>query len=170
MVPPPVSPLRPSFTFPFASLPSLSNLSPLSPSAAVLPSQPALPLQTDVTGGGPLALVVTFLVTSLFYAFTLHLAATFFIGDVPSQRAATAAPVPALVSILLQRYGRSDAAIGVDPSLLVGLVVLATLVADLLAVSFVYRLKLRSAISLVLLHFGFAALLGVALGNLLGVL
>jgi hypothetical protein len=37
-------------------------------------------------------------------------------------------------------------------------------------VSFVYRLKLRSAIPLVLLHFGFAALLGVALGNLLGVL
>ncbi|MFC7176508.1 DUF7473 family protein [Halosegnis marinus] len=37
---------------------------------------------------------------------TLHLAATFFIGDVPSQRAAYAAPVPAAVSILLQQYGR----------------------------------------------------------------
>ena len=128
------------------------------------------PLQTDVTGGGLLALVVTFLLTTLFYAVTLHLAATFFIGDVPSQRAATAAPVPALVSILLQRYGQSDVAVGVDPSLLVGLVVFATLAADLLAVSFFYRLKLRSAVPLVLLHFGFAALLGVALGNLLGVL
>ena len=101
--------------------------------------------------------------TSLFYAFTLHLAATFFIGDVPSQRAAYVGPVPAAVSILLQQYG-------LDSSLLVGVAILATLVADLLAVSFVYRLKLRSAVPLVLLHFGFAALLGVALGNLLGVL
>jgi hypothetical protein len=157
MVPPSALPLRP---------PLAHSLPPFVPTS----SPPILPFQTDVTGGGLLALVVTFLLTSLFYAVTLHLAATFFIGDVPSQRAATAAPVPALVSLLLQRYGQSDAAVGVDPSLLVGLVVLATLVADLLAVSFVYRLKLRSAIPLVLLHFGFAALLGVALGNLLGVL
>jgi hypothetical protein len=127
-------------------------------------------LQTDLTGGGLLALVVTFLLATVFYAITLHLAATFFIGDVPSQRAATAAPVPALVSILLQQYGRSDAAVGIDPSLLVGLVVAATLVADLLAVSFVYRLKFRSAAPLVALHFGFAAVLGIAVGNLLGVL
>jgi hypothetical protein len=128
------------------------------------------PLQTDLTGGGLLALVVTFLLTTLFYAVTLHLAATFFIGDVPSQRAATAAPVPALVSILLQQYGRSGAAVGIDPSLLVGLVIVATLVADLLAVSFVYRLKFRSAAPLVLLHFAFAAVLGIALANVLGVL
>ena len=169
MVPPSALPL------PFAPLHAspLSSFSPLlSPVPFLHPSSsaPPFPLQIDVTGGGLLALAVTFLLTSLFYAVTLHLAATFFIGDVPSQRAATAAPVPALVSILLQQYGQSDAAVGFDPSLLVGLVVLATLVADLLAVSFVYRLKLRSAIPLVLLHFGFAALLGVALGNLLGVL
>ncbi|WP_255198294.1 DUF7473 family protein [Halorarius litoreus] len=119
--------------------------------------------QVDITGGGPLALVVTFLVTTLFYAVTLHLAATFFIGDVPSQRAAYAAPVPAAVSILLQQYG-------LQSSLLVGVAILATLVSDLLAVSFVYRLKFKSAIPLVLLHFAFAAVLGIALGNLLGVL
>lgn len=130
-------------------------------SPSLLPSP--LPLQADVTGGGLLALVVTFLLTSLFYAFTLHLAATFFIGDVPSQRAAYVGPVLAAVSMLLQQYG-------LNSSLLVGVAILATLAADLLAVSFVYRLKLRSAIPLVLLHFGFAALLGVALGNLLGVL
>jgi hypothetical protein len=129
----------------------------------------AFPLQTDATGGGLLALVVTFLLTALFYAVTLHLAATFFIGDVPSQRAAYAAVPPAIVSILLQQYGRTDAAAGLDPSLLVGLVIVATLVADLLAVSFVYRLKFRSAAPLVLLHFGIAAILGVAIGNILGV-
>jgi hypothetical protein len=119
--------------------------------------------QVDITGGGPLALVVTFLVTTLFYAVTLHLAATFFIGDVPSQRAAYAAPVPAAVSILLQQYG-------LQSSLLVGVAILATLISDLLAVSFVYRLKFKSAIPLVLLHFAFAAVLGIALANILGVL
>ncbi|MFC7228405.1 hypothetical protein N0B31_13405 [Salinirubellus salinus] len=129
-----------------------------------------VPLQTDVTGGGLLALVVTFLLTTLFYAVTLHLAATFFIGDVPSQRAVYAAVPPAIVSILLQQYGQTDAGIGLDPSLLVGLVVVATLLADLIAISFVYRLKFRSAAPLVLLHFGIAAVLGIAIGNILGVL
>ena len=161
MVPPSALPFR---------APLAHSLSPTFPPLARAPFSLIPPLQIDITGGGLLALVVTFLITTLFYAVTLHLAATFFIGDVPSQRAATAAPVPALVSLLLQQYGQSDAAVGVDPSLLVGLVVAATLVADLLAVSFVYRLKLRSAVPLVALHFGFAAVLGVALGNLLGVL
>jgi hypothetical protein len=128
-----------------------------------------VPLQS-ITGGGLFALVVTFLLTTLFYAVTLHLAATFFIGDVPSQRAAYAAPVPAAVSILLQQYGQSGGLLGLDASVLVGIAVAATLVADLLAVSFVYRLKLRSAVPVVLLHFAFAAVLGIALGNLLGVL
>ena len=132
-------------------------------------SSPAVPLQS-VTGGGPLALLVTFLVTALFYAVTLHLAATFFIGDVPSQRATYAAPVPAAVSILLQQYGRGGAPVDVAPSLLVGVALLVTLAADLLAVSLAYRLKLRSAAPVVLLHFAFAAVLGIALGNLLGVL
>ena len=135
----------------------------------MLQSASTLALQTDVTGGGLLALVVTFLLTTLFYAVTLHLAATFFIGEVPSQNAAYAAVPPAVVSILLQQYGRTDAAAGIDPSLLVGLVIVATLLADLIAISFVYRLKFRSAAPLVLLHFGIAAILGVAIGNILGV-
>jgi hypothetical protein len=153
-----VTPSAPPLGLPPPSPVSFSPLS-LSPRAPA----PLLPLQADATGVGPLALIVTFLLTSLFYAVTLHLAATFFIGDVPSQRAAYVGPVPAAVSILLQQYG-------LNSSLLVGVAVLATLVADLLAVSFVYRLTLRSAVPLVLLHFGFAALLGVALANLLGVL
>lgn len=134
---------------------------PLAPLQAPVATPPT-PLQS-VTGGGPLALVVTFLLASLFYAFTLHLAATFFIGEVPSQKAAYVGPVPAAVSILLQQYGLSS-------SLLVGVVIVATLVAELLAVSAVYRLKFRSAAPLVVLHFGFAAVMGVALANVLGVL
>lgn len=126
-----------------------------------------VPLQTDVTGGGLLAIVVTFLVVALFYAVTLHLAATFFIGDVPSQRAAAAAPVPALVSLLLQQYGRTGVG-PLSPSLGAGIAIVATLVADAIAISYVYRLQWSSTIPLTLLHFGFAALLGVALNNLFG--
>ena len=115
---------------------------------------------------GLVPLLVTFLVAWAFYAVTLHLAATFFIGDVPSQRAASAAPAPALVSLLLQRYGQTAGI--VSPSLGVLVTVVATLVADAIAISFVYRLKWGSTLPLVLLHFAFAAVLGVALNNLFG--
>lgn len=121
------------------------------------------PLQVDPTGGGPLAVVVTFLVVAAFYAATLHLAASFFIGDVPTQRAATVGPILAAVSLLLGRYG-------LDRPPLVLVVVAVTLGTDLLAVSAVYRLSLRSAVPVVLLHFAFAVLLGFASANLLGVI
>ncbi len=126
-----------------------------------------VPLQADPTGGGLLALVVTFLLTAAFYAVTLHLAATFFVGDVPTQLAVKAAVGPAAVSLLLQRYGR-EAVAGVSPDLGVALVVAATLVADAIAISAVYRLSWRPTTALTLLHFAFAAVLGVALSNLFG--
>jgi hypothetical protein len=122
----------------------------------------------DITGGGLLALFVTFLLATLFYAITLHLAATFFIGDVPSQRAATVAPVPAIVSLLLQQYGLGGDI--VSPGVGVLVTIGATLLADAIAISFVYRLKWSSAIPLTLLHFTFAAVLGVSLGNIFGIL
>jgi len=114
-------------------------------------------LQADVTGGGPLALVVTFLVAALFYAVTLHLAALFVLGDVPSQRAAYVAPVPAVVSLVLQRYGP-------------GVVLPITFLGDLLAIRLVYRLRLRSALLLAVFHLAFAVILGLALANLFGVI
>lgn len=127
----------------------------------------SLPL-ASITGGGLFAVFVTFLLATVFYAVTLHLAATFFIGDVPSQRAAYVAPVPGLTSVLLQQYGVADGV--VSPGLGVAIVLGVTLVADAIAISFVYRLKWSSAVPLTLLHFAFAAVLGVALGNILGVL
>jgi hypothetical protein len=121
----------------------------------------------DPTGGGPLAVVVTFLVAWLFYAVTLHLAATFFIGDVPSQRAAYAGVAPAVVSILLGRWGLE--AVGfISADLGVAVVVLATLVADAIAISSVYRISWTPTTALTLLHFAFAAVLGVALNNIFG--
>ena len=109
----------------------------------------------DVTGRGPLAVVVTLLVATLFYAVTLHLAATFFLGDEPSQRAATVAPVPAVVSLLLQQWGPA-------------VVIPVTLLGDGIAIAYVYRLGWRPATALTLLHFAFAAITGLALGNIFG--
>ena len=118
----------------------------------------------SLTGGGVLAVIVTLLLTWLFYAVTLHLAATFFIGDTPTQLAAKAALVPAIVSMLLQRWGVSAGL--VSPSLGVLVVVVATLVADGIAISLSYRLSTSSTAPLVALHLAFAAVLGFALNNI----
>lgn len=111
-------------------------------------------VQPDVTGGGPLAVVVTFLVAWLFYGVTLHLAATFFVGDVPSQRAAYVGAALAVVALLLQRWGPA-------------VVIPVSLACDVVAVSLVYRMRLRTAAVLTLLHFAFAAALGLALFNII---
>ncbi|MBO4247764.1 hypothetical protein IL252_08045 [Halomicrobium sp. IBSBa] len=117
-------------------------------------------LQTGIAGGGLVAIAVTLLVTWLFYGVTLHLAAVFFIGEVPSQRAAYAAIAPAVVSLLLQQY--------TGAGLLVLVTIAATLATDLFSISYVYRLKWRSAMPLVALHFAFAGVLGFAFNNIFG--
>jgi hypothetical protein len=126
-----------------------------------------LALQTDPTGRGPLAVVVTFLLAWLFYAVTLHLAATFFIGEVPSQHAAKVGAVPAVVSILLGRYGVEG--IGPLPAGLTFLLALAvTLVADAIAISAVYRISWRPTAVLTALHFAFSVALVIPLNNIFG--
>lgn len=123
--------------------------------------------QVDVTGGGLFAVVVTLLLAWLFYAVTLHLAAVFFVGDVESQRAAKASLAPVVVSVLLQQYGLAGNAL-VSPGVDLALAVLATLVADAIAISYAYRLSWPPTTALTLLHFAFATVLGVALNNLFG--
>ncbi|WP_324665952.1 DUF7473 family protein [Haloarcula sediminis] len=122
----------------------------------------------SLTGGGVLAVIVTLLLTWLFYAVTLHLAATFFIGETPTQLAAKAALVPAVVSMLLQQWGVSSGL--VSPSLGVLVVVVATIVADGIAISLSYRLSTSSTAPLVALHLAFAAVLGFALNNIFGLI
>lgn len=122
----------------------------------------------SLTGGGVLAVIVTLLLTWLFYAVTLHLAATFFIGDTPTQLAAKAAIVPAIVSMLLQQWGVASGL--VSPSLGVLVVVVATVVADGIAISLSYRLSTSSTAPLVALHLAFAAVFGFALNNIFGLL
>ncbi|MEF8855647.1 MAG: hypothetical protein V5A24_09175 [Haloarculaceae archaeon] len=116
----------------------------------------ALQTSVEIFGSGPVALVVTFLLATVFYAVTLHLAAVFFIGDVPTQPAVIAAPVPALTSILLQQWGAA-------------VVIPVTLLGDFVAIRFAYDLEMRAATALTLLHFAFATVIGVALANVLGV-
>lgn len=115
-------------------------------------------LQTSVglTGGGVFALVVTFLVAVLFYAVTLHLAATFFLGDVPTQYAARAAAVPAVVSFVLQQWGPV-------------VTIAVTLCADCLAVRWSYDLDWETAVVLALLHFAFSVALFLPLNNIFGI-
>jgi hypothetical protein len=131
-------------------------------------AQSAVVLQS-LTGRSLLAAAVTFLLLSVFYAVTLHLAATFFIGDVKSQQAAYVGPVPAAVSILLGQYGLEAVAF-VSRELGVLIVLVMTLIADALAISRSYKLAPVPTAALTLLHLAFTAVLGVALGNLLGFL
>ncbi|MFW5956204.1 MAG: DUF7473 family protein [Halorhabdus sp.] len=123
--------------------------------------------QTGPIGGTIAALVAVFVAVSIFYAVTLHLAATFFLGAVPSQRAATVGPVPAAVSMLLGRWGLESVGF-VSRGLGVLIVVAMTLAADAIAIWKVYGLDRRSTVVLTLLHFAFATALGIALANLLG--
>lgn len=123
--------------------------------------------QVDVTGGGLLAVVVTLLLAWLFYAVTLHLAAVFFIGDVPSQRAAKASTAPTVVSLLLQQYGLAGTTL-VAPGVDLFVAIVATLVADAFAISYSYRLSWPPTIALTLLHLAFATVLGFALNNIFG--
>jgi hypothetical protein len=120
------------------------------------PGRGLLQTGVDLTGGGPVALVATVLLATVFYAVTLHLAAVFFIGDVPTQPAVMAAPVPAVTSILLQQYGPE-------------VVIPVTVLGDFIAVRYVYGLDGRGATALTLLHFAFATIMGVAIANVLGV-
>jgi hypothetical protein len=114
-----------------------------------------LQASVDLTGGGLLALVVTFLLAVVFYAVTLHLAATFFIGDAPTQQAARAAAVPAVVSFVLQGWGPA-------------VTIAVTLAGDCLAVRWSYDLEWQPAVVLTLLHFAFFVALFLPLNNIFG--
>ncbi|WEL20434.1 hypothetical protein [Halorhabdus sp. BNX81] len=146
------------------------TLSPSFSLAAI--DAPAVSLAPIPLQGGPFSstlvlLVATFVGAWVFYAVTLHLAATFFIGEVRSQRAAYAGAVPAVVSLLLQRYGVASVGF-VSPELGVGIVVVATVLADAVAISTVYDLPRPATAALTLLHVAFATVLGIALANLFG--
>jgi hypothetical protein len=111
-----------------------------------------LPLQVDIVGGGPLALVVAFAVSTLFSAVTLHLATLWVLGDEPHQRALKVAPVPVVVAMLFGQYS--------------GLVmVVLSFGAAFLAVRYVYGLTNRGAALVTLFYFAISAIFAFAFGN-----
>ena len=111
----------------------------------------------DPSPGTPLAFLVTFLVLSVLYAVTAHLAARNVLGDVPVKRAALVGPVPAAIVLLLQQYHL--------------LVVLAlALIGDGLAIRTVYRINHRTAALVTVIHFTITVLLGLLLFSLFSLL
>ena len=103
------------------------------------------------------AIAGTFLLTLVFYSITAHIAARYVLGDVPIRLAFVVGLVPATISFLLQQYG--------------GLVVIAlAAVTDFVAIQAVYRLKYRTAGMVAVVHYTVAALLGIAVFNLVRLL
>lgn len=121
----------------------------------------------DLTGGGIVALLVTLALAWCFYAVTLHLAATFFVGDVPTQPAAVAGAVPAVLSVLLGQYGLASATL-VSPGVDLAIALVVTLIADWLAIAYAYELERLAAAIVTALHLAFSVALIIPLNNLLG--
>ena len=118
---------------------------------------PVAPAQVAPTGGGPIAVLATFLVATLFYAATMHLAAVFFLGDTAKRAAVAVGVAVAAASLLLQRWG----AVVVLPM---------SLGVDAAAIWLVYDRSVGETAALTVLHFAFAVLLGLALANLVQLL
>lgn len=112
-----------------------------------------LPLQVDLAGGGPLALVVAFLVSTLFSAVTLHLAALWVLGEEPHQRALKVAPVPVVVAMLFSQYN----------GLLMAVLAFGT---AFVAIRYVYELTTRGAALVSLFYFAISAVFAFAFGNI----
>jgi hypothetical protein len=113
-----------------------------------------IPMQVNVIGGGLFAYFVTFLLAWVFYAVTLYLATRYVLGDVPHQRAALAAPVPALVSLLLQPYSAV-------------IIIPVSFLSDAVAIHLAYKLRARMTFILTLAHFTIAVIIGLALLNII---
>lgn len=112
-----------------------------------------LALQANFVGSGVLALVVAFLVSTLFSAVTLHLAALWVLGDEPHQRAVKVAPVPVAVAMLFSQYSGL-------------LMAVLSFAAAFVAVRHVYELTNRGAALVSVLYFAFSAVFAFAFGNI----
>lgn len=107
--------------------------------------------------GGPLAYLGTFLLATLFYAVTLHVAARYVLGAVPFRRALAVAPAPALSSILLAGFGPA-------------VVAPATFAVASVAIVVVYDLRYRTALLVAVFYYAVAVLVGLTVRSLLGLL
>ncbi|MFC7155928.1 hypothetical protein ACFQPA_10725 [Halomarina halobia] len=104
--------------------------------------------QVTPTAGGPLALVGTFVLLSLLFALTAHVAARYVLGDVPYSRALFVGPVPAAVTLLLQQYPTWA-------------MILVGVIGDFLAIRFVYRVRAAVGALVTVVHYAVTVILSL---------
>jgi hypothetical protein len=116
-----------------------------------------VPLVVQPSPGTVTQFVGTFLAGWLLFSFTAHAAATYVLGEVPWKRAFLVGLAPAVVTVALVRYSP--------------LVIVAVgLTADLVAVHAVYRVKYRTALLVVVMHYVVSLALVLLAANLLALL
>ena len=106
------------------------------------------------------SLVATFVVATVIYTVTLHLAATFVLGDVSVMRAVLVGPVPAAIVVV------------VGPTISFTVAAVLAILADYAAISWSYELDRRLAAAVTLGHVVASVLLvgsGLGLAQSLGV-
>jgi len=112
-----------------------------------------VPLQADLVGGGPFALLFTFLVSTAVSAVTLHLAALWVLGDEPHQRALKAAPLPVVLAMLFSQY---------SPAITLSL----AFIGAVSAVRYVYGLTTRGAALVSVFYFAISTIFAFSFANL----
>lgn len=117
-----------------------------------VPPEPVAPAPAD-----PVAFVGTFLLGWAFFAFTAHVAASFFLPDPAWQRALLVGLAPAAVSMALIRF---------PPAVIVAL----GLAADAVAVHSVYEVRYRTTAGMVVVHYAATVALVLVLANLVALL
>ncbi|MFC4247820.1 hypothetical protein ACFOZ7_12790 [Natribaculum luteum] len=110
------------------------------------------PEALDPATGGPIAYLGTFLVSTLFYGVTLHIAARYVLGDVGVRQAFTVAPALGLVSILLQQWGPV-------------VVIPVTFAVAYVAIRVVYDLSYRITLLVTVVYYTVAVLVGLTIFN-----
>lgn len=130
----------------------------VSASASVSALAPALALppvvaQLEPAAGGLLAYLGTFVVATVFYGLTLHIAARYVLGDVSVRRAFRVAPILALFLIVLQQAG---------PAITAGV----SLVVAYTAIHVIYDLSHRMTAFVTVIYYTVALLVGIVIYNL----
>lgn len=111
-------------------------------------------LQIEPASGGPFTIAATFLLLSVLFGVTVHIAARYVLGDVPYTRALFVGPVPAAITLLLQDFST-------------GIMLTLGIAGDFIAIWRVYQVELRDAILITVVHYAVSVLLSITVASLL---
>lgn len=114
-------------------------------------------LQVAPAAGGPLALGGTFVLLSVLFATTAHIAARYVLGSVPAWRAMLVGPVPAAITLGLQQY----------PTVVM---ILVGVSGDFAAIWAVYRVRPRDVALITGVHYTVSVILSITLASLIALL